>query len=64
MKPLEVPRCLTSRVAEVDENPAGRVLISRKERAAIPAPLQSRLVQCDSLIGFLYETPLAGPGFA
>src|SRR5579883_1830139 len=26
-----------------------------RERAAIPAPLRSRLVQCDSLIGFLYE---------
>src|SRR5579883_2029291 len=26
-----------------------------RERAAIPAPLRSRLVQCDSLIGFLSQ---------
>ena|GEM_PF-4144676 len=30
MNPLEVSRCLTSRVAGVDENTAGLVLISRK----------------------------------
>src|SRR5579883_448098 len=56
MKPLEVSRCLTNRVAGVDENTACRVLISCKGAGIAARSLTvAARSECDSLIGFLSE---------